>query len=76
MPYTKSFILLNDLLNCFIKKGTLAQVFSCEFCEIPKNAFSYRTPLETASEFKGDRGIRHCRHQVLAFKMFQKALLI
>ena len=22
----------------------LAQVFSCEFCEIPKNTFSYRTP--------------------------------
>ena len=28
----------------FIKKETLAQVFSCEFCEISKNAFSYRTP--------------------------------
>ena len=22
----------------------LAQVFSCEFCEISKNTFSYRTP--------------------------------
>ena len=30
----------------FIKKGTLAQVFSCEFCEISKNTFSYRTPLD------------------------------
>ena len=28
----------------FIKKETLAQVFSCEFCEISKNTFSYRTP--------------------------------
>ena len=27
-----------------IKKETLAQVFSCEFCEISKNNFSYRTP--------------------------------
>ena len=27
----------------FIKKETLAQVFSCEFCEISKNTFSYRT---------------------------------
>ena len=30
----------------FIKKGTLPQVFSCEFCEISKNTFSYRTPLD------------------------------
>ena len=33
----------------FIKKETLAQVFSCEFCEISKNTFSYRAPLVTAS---------------------------
>ena len=26
------------------KKGTLAQVFSSEFCEISKNTFFYRTP--------------------------------
>ena len=26
------------------KKQALAQVFSCEFCEISKNTFSYRTP--------------------------------
>ena len=32
----------------FIKKETLAQVFSCEFCEIPKNTFFYRTPLVAA----------------------------
>ena len=29
----------------FTGKQTLAQVFSCEFCEISKNTFSYRTPL-------------------------------
>ena len=29
----------------FIKKETLAQVFSCEFCEVSKNTFFYRTPL-------------------------------
>ena len=34
----------------FIKKETLAQVFSCEFCEISKNTFSYRTPLVAASD--------------------------
>ena len=33
----------------FIKKETLAQVFSCEFYEISKNTFSYRTPLVAAS---------------------------
>ena len=31
------------------KKNTLAQVFSCEFCEIPKNTFSYRTHTVAAS---------------------------
>ena len=33
----------------FIKKETVAQVFSCEFCEIYKNIFYYRTPLLAAS---------------------------
>ena len=31
-------------------KKTLAQVFSCEFCEISKNTFFYRTALVVASE--------------------------
>ena len=34
----------------FVKKGTLVQVFSCEFCEISKNTCFYRTPPVTASE--------------------------
>ena len=33
----------------FIKKETLAQVFSCDFCEIFKNTFCYRTPQVAAS---------------------------
>ena len=33
----------------FIIKENLAQVFSCEFCEISKNVFSYRTPLVAVS---------------------------
>ena len=33
----------------FIKGETLAQVFSCEFCEISKNTFFYRAPLVAAS---------------------------
>ena len=36
----------------FIKKETLAQVFSCEFCKISKNTFSIRTPLVAASGIK------------------------
>ena len=30
----------------FIKKETLAEMFSCEFCEIFKSTFLYRTPLD------------------------------
>ena len=30
-------------------KETLAQVFSCDFCEISKNTFSYRTPPVAAA---------------------------
>ena len=34
-----------------IKKETLAQVFSFEFCKISKNTFFRRTPLVAASVF-------------------------
>ena len=33
-----------------LKKETLTQVFSCEFCKISKNTFFHRTPLVAASE--------------------------
>ena len=33
----------------FIKKETLAQVFSCEFCEISKKTYYYKTTLVVAS---------------------------
>ena len=33
----------------FIKKESLAQVFFCEFCEVSKSTFFYRTPLVAAS---------------------------
>ena len=39
----------------FIEKETLAQVFSCEFCEISKNTFSYRMPLVAASVYNTNR---------------------
>ena len=45
-----SFLIKLQAEACnFIKKKTLAQVFSCEFCEISKNTFSYRTPPVAAS---------------------------
>ena len=44
------FILMKLQEACnFIKIETLAQVFSCEFCKISKNTFSYRTPQMAAS---------------------------
>ena len=36
--------------NNFIEKETPTQMFCCEFCEIFKNIFSYRTPPVAASE--------------------------
>ena len=35
----------------FIKKETMAQVFSCEFCKISKSNFFYRAPRLAASPF-------------------------
>ena len=42
------------------KKGVLrnlAQVFPCEFCEISKKTFSYRTPPVAASGINGVNGV-------------------
>ena len=36
----------------FIKKETLVQGVSCEFCEISKNTFFYRIPLLAAFNYK------------------------
>ena len=41
-----SFLIKLQAESCsFIKKETLVQVFSCEFCEISENTCFYRTPL-------------------------------
>ena len=37
-------------------KKTLVQVFSCEFCEISKNTFRYRTPASLP--FEKDQTVR------------------
>ena len=43
-------VFLKNLQACnFIKKETLAQVLSCQFCKSSKNTFSYRTPPVAAS---------------------------
>ena len=45
-----SFLIKLQAWACnFIKKETLAQLFSREFCEISKNTFSCRTPPVAAS---------------------------
>ena len=45
----RAFLKLQASACSFIKKEILAQAFSCEFCEISKNTFSYRIPLAAAS---------------------------
>ena len=45
-----SFLIKLQAKGCnFIKKEYLAQVFSCEFCEISRNTFFYRTPTVATS---------------------------
>ena len=47
----------------FIKKEGLAQVFSCEFCEIPKNTFSTEHLTATASEVMWTAGLLECNSE-------------
>ena len=48
--YQSLFLIKLQASDCnSIEKETLAQVFSCEFCEIFKNNFSYRTSHVAAS---------------------------
>ena len=48
MPKASNFI-KKETCN-FIKRENLAQLFSCEFWEISKNTFCFRTPPVAASE--------------------------
>ena len=51
MTETATRGVLKEKVACnFIKKEILAQVFSCEFCEISTNTFLQRTPLVATSE--------------------------
>ena len=42
---TLYFITLKNGQTYFKNLAVFTQVFSCEFCEISKNTFFYRTPL-------------------------------
>ena len=46
-----SFLMKLEAACNFSKSETLTQVFSCEFCEVFKNIFFYRTPLVAASVY-------------------------
>ena len=54
----------------FIKKETLAQVFSCEFCEISKNTLSHRTLPVAASVFLN---VSFITSHTLRFMLFTSA---
>ena len=47
-PVLEPFFSEGDVCN-FIRKDTLAQVFSCEFFKIAKNIFPFRTTPVAAS---------------------------
>ena len=47
----KSLFFLPEACN-FIKKKTLAQVFSCEFCEISKNTFFHSFGFHSTSKWQ------------------------
>ena len=52
-------------------KETLAQVFSCEFCEIFKNTLSCRTPLVAAFE-----SLSHCKLQIFDIMTNKNVLIL
>ena len=54
----------------FIKKGALAQVLSCESCEICKNTFLHKTPLVAASISK-----KHVRNKYEVFAIQIRSLM-
>ena len=66
-----SFLIKLQALACnFIKKETLAQVFSCEFCEISKNTFFYRKPPVAASEDGNQRILKFWMCGIFLYYLF------
>ena len=50
---------------------TLAQVFSCKFCEICKNILSCRTPLVATFE-----SLSHCKLQIIDITTNKNVLIL
>ena len=63
----------------FIKKETLAQMFSYKFCEISKNIFFHRTPLAAASKLTQAMSSLNSTHflitLIISFIYFETRLL-
>ena len=59
----------------FVKKGSLAQVLSCEFCKISKNTFFHRTPPDDCCYFSeiiwGD-SCKACQNTVFLSPVFSR----
>ena len=60
----------------FIKKETLAQVFSCEFCEISKSTFFTEHAWTTASEKNVLFGIKLSPPYPPAFRFFKNFIIL
>ena len=70
--FCKKGVLRNFTKFNSIKKETLAQVFTCELCEIFKNTFFHRTPLVAASG--KHKSLRHqCFSEIS--ELFRTAIL-
>ena len=67
----KMFLEISENLQETIKKETLTQALSCEFCEISMNSFSYRTPPAAASIVFNIFDLFNCAYCSLAW-MFHK----
>ena len=52
-----------------IKKEALAQVFSCEFCEISKSTFFYKTPRVAASVYLGNNDKKQIIRKDLVYEI-------
>ena len=48
-----------DLVCNFIKNGSLAQMFSCEFCEVSNSTFFNRTPSVGAFVVRNTKKMKH-----------------
>ena len=71
-----SFLIKLQACN-FIKKEALAQVFSCEFCEISKNAFLTKHFWNACiSRYKLAKAVRFDSLSNLVFAFYQSSVFI